>query len=126
MLSKMEATHFNLDLTNLVAVTNGDPGFIREILELIEQQSPPTRELMNNSYEVGDYKTLGAAAHKFKSSVAYLGNEKLVELTKRIELTATQTQDKQELFQLMAEFHAIYGELMSRIGQELDRLRKQD
>ena len=38
---------------------------------------------MDNSYEVGDFQSLGAAAHKFKSSISYLGNPDLP-LTKRL------------------------------------------
>lgn len=121
----MDHSPLKIDLSNLIAMTHGDASFIKEILELIKQQSPPTLNLMYNSYEVGDFETLGAAAHKFKSSISYLGNQDLVSLTKQIERTAIENPDRTELFHLMNEFHAVYDQLMQIIAQELNKIKSE-
>jgi HPt (histidine-containing phosphotransfer) domain-containing protein len=119
----MSTPHAYIDLSQLKTLTGGDNAFLIEVLELIERQSPSALAQMHASYQTGDYQTLKAAAHKYKSSVNFLGNAELVGLIKQIEHQAGLPGQNEELRQLLTQLQAIYDELLLHIEQELSRLK---
>ncbi len=120
----MAKGNMDINLDQLKSLTGGDSAFMIEILELIEKQSPHTLASMSQSFASQDYSALGAAAHKYKSSINFLGNPDLIKLMKDIEWEATENEDHVELPALLEEFETICTELTERISLELSELRK--
>lgn len=113
-----------IDLSQLEQMTGGDQQFLIQVLELIHRQSPDVLQKMQADLQSDDLAALGAAAHKFKSSIHVLGNSEWVQLLKQIELTATDQQDRKMLTCLLKEFEHVCDDILDRISDELDRLRK--
>lgn len=78
----------------LDSVSGGDPGVIRELVELFKEQSAEILGEMQSLYKAGDYRSLGLLAHKAKSSVSIMGMNDLAVMLKSFEL---QARDGQEL-----------------------------
>ena len=112
-----------VDLTQLRNLTGNDRGFMIEILEMIQTQSPETVEQMSSQYQNGELKELSAAAHKFKSSINVLGNPGLIDLMKNIELTALDVGGDTQLDSLMSEFEQVCDQLLGHIQEEVAQLK---
>lgn len=123
--SQMTNTSAYIDLSNFRQQTGGDPQFVREVLELIEAQSPLALQQMQDHLAQQDLPALGAAAHKLKSTIHVLGNPSWVEMLKTIEYRAKEASDPQGLDTLLREWEAAYANMMRCIAAELVHLRQE-
>jgi len=119
----MLAENFTLDFGHLRSLTGDDNEFMIEILELIIEQSPGVLEEMQTQLTSHDFKTLGATAHKYKSSINILGNPELIRLMKDLEDTATGTQEEEKLNELVSEFEQVCNHLLNALNHELNALQ---
>jgi HPt (histidine-containing phosphotransfer) domain-containing protein len=119
----MDAQSINIDFSQLRALTGEDNDFMVEILQLIIEQSPVVVDEMFESYERGDLPSLGATAHKYKSSINILGNPELSALVKEIEQTAVDQRETTVLTTLLYRFQNICRDLLEQLTSEIDELK---
>ncbi|MEZ4829501.1 MAG: Hpt domain-containing protein [Bacteroidia bacterium] len=119
----MDSAALTLNLTHLRSITGDDNGFVIEILQMIQEQSPEVISNMEVFLEKGDYKALGAVAHKYKSSINVLGNPVLSGMVKEIEQIAIENPDKGQLPDLVHTFRETCDNLLEVIKAELNLLR---
>lgn len=91
-MKKNSTDQFSLD--RLIAATQGDNVFIREMISLFLEKAPITLKEINDSYEAGDFTNLEAKAHKLKSSIQIIGSDLLHQLVVDIEDKAKSIKDK--------------------------------
>lgn len=115
----MQAENFTLDFENLRSLTGDDNEFMIEILELIVEQSPDVLTEMQTQLNSRDYITLGATAHKYKSSINILGNQELMFLMKELEDTATGNQETEKLVDLVGKFEHVCDLMLKELNNEL-------
>lgn len=72
----------------LDSVSAGDPEIIREIVAMFRDQSVEISREMRTHYQSGNFKSLGALAHKAKSSVEIMGMSNLGTMLKTWEFQA--------------------------------------
>jgi HPt (histidine-containing phosphotransfer) domain-containing protein len=72
----------------LESVSEGDPGIVREIVDIFKTQAAEIYEEMKVLLAEKKYNDLGLLAHKAKSSVAIMGINDLAEILKTFELQA--------------------------------------
>ena len=76
------------DLSYLNTITQGDEGLKLKMLQTILEEAPEELARMKSLYIRKDWQKLRGAAHKFKSTLVFLGNKKLESIVKKIELNA--------------------------------------
>lgn len=102
----------------LESVAGGDPGIIRDLVEMFREQSSETYTQMLELLNLGDYNNLGMLAHKVKSSVAIMGMNDLAVMLKNFELQAREGREIEMYKSYIERFRAdTFGALA-----ELDNL----
>lgn len=112
-----------IDFAQLSMLSDDDPEFMIEILELIEEQSPLVLTEMKDQLENKSFSALSATAHKYKSSINILGNYTLDNLVKDIETRAKSEETWGELDELMKDFEEVCDRLLSAVRTELEGLK---
>ncbi len=119
----MKEERLELNFEQLRMLTGEDADFMIEILEIIEDQSPEVLEEMKEQLAKGDYSSLSATAHKYKSSINILGNLHLNNIVKDLEDKAKNNKNWDELEGLIFEFEGVCDKLLDAVRDELDSLR---
>jgi hypothetical protein len=57
------------DISQILAMSRGDDGFVRSIVKMFVVQTPIYIDNIINKFEGGDYKGMGEIAHQLKQSV---------------------------------------------------------
>jgi len=92
---------------NIARVTGGDPGMMKEMLDLFLRLAPQSLTRMKEELGKQDWQALAREAHKFKPSTMYIG---LVEVYANLELVegmARNNPDTGALSRLIAEIDAV-------------------
>ncbi len=76
------------DLSYLSSITQGDEDLKLKMLQTILDEAPEELSRMKALYIGKDWPKLRGAAHKFKSTLIFLGNKKLEAIVKKIEQNA--------------------------------------
>jgi HPt (histidine-containing phosphotransfer) domain-containing protein len=109
---------FELDLSYLEEIANGNTEFIIEMIDLFLQQAPEILDQISDKVAKKDWTSAGNLAHKLKPTFAMIGIHKGKELSEKIEKNARGGLDLYGLPQLVGELDALskitMGKLMSR------------
>ena len=81
----MPTSQKHTDLTYLRTLSNGDNGFIKEMLSLFIAQTPDILTRMTNYLNMQDWQALSSAAHKMKPSIMFVGLKEIEEDLKKVE-----------------------------------------
>ena len=119
----MAAEKLVLDFEQLRMLSGDDDEFMIEILEMIIDQSPTVMQKMDELFNQGEFKTLGATAHQYKSTVTILGNENINTLLKDIENTAVQQEDAATLLPMMETFRLNCNDILAQVEAELEKCK---
>lgn len=76
------------DLSQLRALSRGDEDFVRNMVEIFLQHTPPALEEIQNALLEKDYINLAKVAHRIKPSIESMGISQLDGAAKDIELSA--------------------------------------
>ncbi|MDX2287135.1 MAG: response regulator [Bacteroidia bacterium] len=109
--------YINLDY--LHEISNGDTGIIRKTIDKFLETTPEMLDTLDRHLASASYSDLGKAAHKLKSSVAFLGIESIRETIIRIESISKTPDDPAPLAGLVATVRSTveqaYGELRAAL-----------
>ncbi|RLD64635.1 MAG: hypothetical protein DRJ01_00065 [Bacteroidetes bacterium] len=95
----------NLEYLNSVA--ENDNKIILEFIDIFKSQIPEFIEDLNSAYNDKDWQTLGAVAHRVKSSVAMLGISKLALDMKKLEICAKEAKEIEKYPLIISKFEKI-------------------
>jgi HPt (histidine-containing phosphotransfer) domain-containing protein len=85
-------------------MSGGDPGFIREMIDLFREQIDEYKSIMPDLLEKKDYENLSKVAHKAKSSVAVMGMTEVADLLKELEILANECKEVDRYESLVSHF----------------------
>jgi HPt (histidine-containing phosphotransfer) domain-containing protein len=127
----MDMTRSLIDLSNFRQMTGGDPQFLIDILEMIDQQAPAAMTQMQDHLQQGQFEDLARAAHKLRSTLHVLGNAEWVSMLKEIEMYAKEAGETKAPTQvaaansLLMQFEQAHAQMLRAIVVELAQLRKE-
>ena len=107
-----------INLSYLKSVSEGDNNIIIEFLNIFKSQVPEFIEELNESYNNKDWQTLGAVAHRAKSSVAMLGITQLERDMKNLEISAKEEKEIEKYPLIISKFE----EISKLVLKELDMI----
>ncbi|MCK5823124.1 MAG: response regulator [Bacteroidales bacterium] len=96
-----------INLSYLKSVSEGDNNIIIEFLNIFKSQVPEFIEELNDSYNNKDWQTLGAVAHRAKSSVAMLGITQLESDMKNLEISTKEEKEIEKYPLIISKFEKI-------------------
>lgn len=109
---------FELDLSYLEEIANGNTEFIVEMIDLFLQQAPEILGQIHEKISKKEWNAAGSLAHKLKPTFAMIGIHKGKELSERIEKNSRGGIDLSGLGVLVDELDSLskitMGKLMSR------------
>ncbi|MEZ4981975.1 MAG: Hpt domain-containing protein [Saprospiraceae bacterium] len=113
----MKQTDFQyINLEYLETVTDGDPEMKKEILGLVIDEIRNDMPRLSVLHASGDWDTLHNITHKFKSTLAFVGNELLTDTNREVEQISKVREKTESVPQLLQ----VINELQPRVEYELD------
>ena len=73
------------NLTGLKEMAQGNDDFVKNMINVFLEHTPPILEEMNESFKKGDLKKVGELAHQIKPSVDLMGIESVHEIIRDVE-----------------------------------------
>lgn len=119
-MSDQEGT--GIDLSNLYAIAGGDDMFVMALLGKMVKQLPVSFEDMDRTCSEEDWQGLKSAAHKAKSTFAYLGLEDMKNRLKDIEHNAMDGTNLGGLPNQVEEALVVGNEILGKLKLELSKL----
>ncbi len=106
------------DLANLKAISNGNQAFIKKMLAIFCDQTPPMVTEMLQAYELKDLEKMGALAHKVKPSIDNLAISKLKQVVRDIETAGKTKQDNNSLPEWLTLFNHVTAKVIQQMKEE--------
>lgn len=96
------------DLSYLIAISKGNKAFIDEMIDIFLSENPLEIELLESAIEELDYESIKAYAHKMKSTIPFVGMDKLIEKDlEKIEALASLKNGTETIEQLFSQIKKI-------------------
>jgi len=102
------------DLEKLYALSDGNSEFVTHMVNMFVKMVPEFQERITTSYDGGDLKDVGDAAHKIKPSLDMMGIDSLYQPIRDLEKEGRSGEDSEKV-----------SELMSEVSSALDRVCEQ-
>lgn len=83
-------SHQFIDLEYMDLMCEDDLAMKKVMLEMLLDEIPTELTKMRQCIDAGDWKNLNAVSHKFKSTLAFIGNSEMTVANKEIELLTKQ------------------------------------
>jgi signal transduction histidine kinase/HPt (histidine-containing phosphotransfer) domain-containing protein len=108
------------DLSYLTELSGGEPDLVKAAVEKFVDSTPEMLDRLNEHLASQNYKELARAAHKLKSSVAFMGIESIREAIVRVEVVSKSDGPKSELPGLVQQIRSVvqasYRELQDKVA----------
>jgi signal transduction histidine kinase/CheY-like chemotaxis protein len=103
--TKMETkkTTAKVDLSELKHMSNGDPKFVREMVEIFIRSSESGVKSIRKNLQSKDWKLIGESAHKMAAPAKHMRVDSLYSTIKEIEHEADKTQNGEKIKRLFAD-----------------------
>jgi HPt (histidine-containing phosphotransfer) domain-containing protein len=111
-----------IDLSNLYAIAGGDASFVSMLLMKMCAALPEAYTKMEAAVAEKDYPTLKSAAHKAKSTFAYLGLDDMKDRLKDIEHHCMDGTELDDLPRQVEEAVALGRRILAGLNLELEKL----
>lgn len=96
------------DLSYLIAISKGNKAFIDEMIDIFLTENPLEIELLESAIEELDYEGIKAYAHKMKSTIPFVGLDKLIEKhLEKIEFLASQKNGTETITTIFSQIKKI-------------------
>jgi len=105
------------DLEKLYALSDGNSEFVTHMVNMFVKMVPEFQDRINNSYQSGDLKDVGDAAHKIKPSLDMMGIDTLYQPIRDLEKEGRSGEDPGKVQELITE---VSGTL-DRVCEQLKR-----
>lgn len=112
-----------IDLSNLYAIADGDKSFVAMLLMKMCAALPEAYTNMETSVAAQDWPTLKSAAHKAKSTFAYLGLDEMKDKLKDIEHHCMDGTNLDDLPRQVEEAVALGRRILAGLEKELAALQ---
>ena len=106
-----------INLEYLDMMTEGDSEMQKEILGIVVEEIRNDIPKMADFFRKGDLENTNHISHKFKSTLAFVGNELMTDANKEVELITKIGGDESKL----PELFKIIEEMQPKVLQELEQ-----
>jgi HPt (histidine-containing phosphotransfer) domain-containing protein len=98
MRTTVDNTEKIIDLSYLMRLSNGNKVFVKEMIALFLSENPEEIKSLEYAIREKDYATIKATAHKLRSTIPFIGIDKLIEKdVAEIETLSTEHADISEI-----------------------------
>ena len=97
----------HINLAYLERVTEGDRTMLRELLGTLMKQLQSEIPVLRGLLDAARWKELADAAHRLRGSLAFAGNDRIMEIATEIERLAEQGAELGRVPGLLAELEAV-------------------
>ncbi|MFN4123198.1 MAG: Hpt domain-containing protein [Flavobacteriales bacterium] len=111
---------YNLDMVK--KISNGNNDFVKKMINIFIETTPPEIEIIKNCLASGDYNQLGATAHKIKPSIDTMGIQDLMQDIRAIEKFGKETTNIEELPALVDKLETTLNTVFHQLKDELNAL----
>ena len=111
---------YNLDYLKLMS--DGDNGFVLDILQTLLKNCPSEVSLIESYYQSGNMKALSTTLHKLKSTMHILGNEKLNLLVEDLEIKTAEGTLKESIYNDLETLKASIKVLIDKLLIEVTKI----
>jgi PAS domain S-box-containing protein len=115
------STDLPVDVNVLKKLVGDDPEIVRELLEDFRHNSASISSDLHTAWQSADFKNVGAAAHKLKSSARTVGAMALGEMCEKIETAVTA-----ERFEHIGELIELFNEAIAEVDRHLQSYQNND
>ena len=105
------------NLEKLYALSDGNSEFVTHMVNMFVKMVPDFQERISNSYDSGDLKDVGDAAHKIKPSLDMMGIDSLYQPIRDLEKEGRSGEEPAKVQELMAEV----SQTLDRVCEQLKR-----
>jgi len=98
--------HINLDYLNLM--TDGDADMKKTMLEILFDELPKEIDLLSIHYASAAWEDLKSISHKLKSTLSFVGNERMTTANNQIEYNAMYVEQTDAIPGLIEEVKSLY------------------
>lgn len=96
-----------IDVTYLIEMSDNNPLFIGEIVDVFKIQVKEMHQVMLQRLDAADYIGLQAIFHKAKSAMSVMGMHEMVESLKKMEEVCISEQDNYDIKKFIDRFDTI-------------------
>lgn len=111
-----------IDLSNLYAIADGDETFVMALLSKMCKALPLAFSNMDEFCQAEDWPALKSAAHKAKSTFAYLSLDDMRDRLKQIEHDAMEEQNLDKMPQMVSEAIEVGNGVLTELQAALAKL----
>ena len=112
-----------IDMSYLEELALGSNEFKIEMLESFLETTPESIFKMRSSITQGDWKAVGAMAHKMKTSFSFVGMENMVQLSKSLQDLGLAEEKTDEIPGMVEELAGTYAKAEVELKEELSKLQ---
>lgn len=106
------------DLSKLNGIANGNEAFVKKMIQLFIDQTPPSVAAMEAAYRANDFEAVSKIAHRIKPSIDNMGIISLKSDIREIELQAVEFQQSERLIQLIDHVKRVIGIVVESLKDE--------
>ena len=107
------------DLSKLKGIANGNEAFVKKMIQLFIDQTPPSVAAMEAAYRANDFEAVSKIAHRIKPSIDNMGIISLKSNIREIELQAVEFQQSERLIQLIDHVKRVIGMVVESLKEEM-------
>ena len=122
MVDLNQTTYKYINLEYMEMMAEGDDSMKMVMIEMLLEELPQEIEKMNALTAEGNWSELTAVSHKMKSTLAFVGNDKMTEANKQVEFHSKEEENTDTIPGLMAEMTQLYPEVIKELQQEVSKL----
>jgi len=116
-ISPLHDKYINLEYLKLMC--EGDADMERVILDLVIDEIPAELSKMTDALAGKDWHGLFEIAHKFKTTLSYVGNAEMTNITKTLEFCARGQTSLEEIPGLIASLEQISKEVLPELKMKV-------
>ncbi|MGQ8336736.1 ATP-binding protein [Sunxiuqinia sp. A32] len=114
---------YEIDLSTLESMSNGDPSFLKEMINIFLKSSKNSIDLIEQSFENSDWQAIADIAHKLAAPVKHMNVTEVHQTVKQLQLIAETNQDeellKNKFEQLKKEITLLDNQLQEYLEEEI-------
>lgn len=111
-----------IDLSYLELMSDGDAEMKKLMLELLFEEPLEEIKKMQRLQLEGNWEELSSVSHKMKSTLAFVGNDTLTEVNKKIEQSAKEVIDLDKLPLLLTTLEELFHKALAELKKEHAKL----
>jgi HPt (histidine-containing phosphotransfer) domain-containing protein len=111
-----------VDLTELKEMAGDNEDFVVRMIDKFIEQTRPELEKMKHFLQEADYASFKDTAHKMKSAVPFIGNQKLERLVNEMDEEAASEPNPDKLEQLLHETQQLCEQVIDKLEEEKKEL----